>query len=344
MKNKNITAEQVSSGDEQLRQMQSEIEYDTKDYTLELLVQKFQREDFFIPPYQRGFVWEQADKTRFVESVLLGLPIPFMFFASCDDGRLEIIDGVQRMQTLSAFINNKFTLSKLEKLNLLENFYFKNFSESTRRKFLNRTLRIVVLAERSSNNVRQDLFNRINTTGMKATPSEIRRGSYFGPLKTLIEKLCENDLFIKLCPMTNKKIVRQERFEFILRFFAYLYNYQSFEHDVKNFLDKFLSDNLNICNIDKYESDFITMLTFVDKFFPFGFAKSKNARTTPRVRFEAISVGVALALNEKSNLVVDNIDWINSNDFKNHTTSDASNNQGKLAARIEYVRNMLLGK
>ena len=91
-----------------------------------------------------------------------------------------------------------------------------------------------------------------------------------------------------------------------------------------------------------------TMHAFCSKFvrehFEFGFAKSQNATTTPRVRFEAISVGVALALKEQPELSVDNVDWIHSPEFKEHTTSDASNNEGKLVARVEYVRDQLLSR
>lgn len=93
-----------------------------------------------------------------------------------------------------------------------------------------------------------------------------------------------------------------------------------------------------------YRTDFERTLAFVRDHFEFGFAKSQNATTTPRVRFEAIAVGVALALKEKPDLNVDNVDWINSDAFKEQTTSDASNNEGKLAARVEYVRDRLLGR
>ena len=86
------------------------------------------------------------------------------------------------------------------------------------------------------------------------------------------------------------------------------------------------------------------MLKFVDGNFPFGFAKSKKAKSTPRVRFEAISVGVALALRENENLNVDNIDWIESDEFKIHTTSHASNSPNRVTGRIEFVKNKLLGK
>ena len=84
------------------------------------------------------------------------------------------------------------------------------------------------------------------------------------------------------------------------------------------------------------------MLTFVENNFPYGFAKSKKAKSTPRVRFEAISVGVALALREKPDMKVNNVNWLDSDEFREYTTSDASNNEGRLKARVEYVRDQLL--
>lgn len=343
-KRKKITPEEVIEAEEQLKTLQHQVEYDTKDYTLELLLSKFESKDFYIPDYQRQFVWKEKNKSSFIESVLLGLPIPFMFFASCDDGRLEIIDGAQRIQTLAAFKKGELKLSKLPKLNLLNGFSFSDLTLPTQRKFLNRTFRVVVLDEKTTPDIRQDLFNRINTSGVKASDSEVRRGSYPGKLTTFIENCCKDPLFISLCPISKNKEARQERFELVLRFFAYLHNYEKFVHEVNTFLDKFLMDNLDSFDEKEYKSDFNNMLNFVDKSFEFGFAKSQNATTTPRVRFEAISVGVALALKENPELQVDSVEWIDSEEFKKHTTSDASNNDGRLAARVEYVRDKLLGR
>ena len=84
------------------------------------------------------------------------------------------------------------------------------------------------------------------------------------------------------------------------------------------------------------------VLTFVENNFPFGFAKTKTSKITPRVRFEALSVGVALALRQNPTLTVSNVDWMKSDEFRRLTTSDASNNQGKLKERVEYVRDQLL--
>jgi hypothetical protein len=84
------------------------------------------------------------------------------------------------------------------------------------------------------------------------------------------------------------------------------------------------------------------MLEFVEKTFPFGFTKSRDAKATPRVRFEALSVGSHLALAKRPDLKVTNIEWIESEEFKDCTRSEASNSRPKLARRIEYVRDQLL--
>ena len=135
---------------------------------------------------------------------------------------------------------------------------------------------------------------------------------------------------------------RSEGQELVLRFFAYLNNYKKFEHRVDQFIDDYVDSNKDTFNKNKYLKEFKGMLDFVDKNFPYGFAKSKNAKSTPRVRFEAISVGVALALRENKNLIVNNVDWIESDEFKVHTTSHASNSLNRVMGRIEYVKNMLL--
>lgn len=340
-KNK-ITLEMKNAADIQLKEIQKQIEYDTRDLTVELLVHKFKIGEFFIPTYQRKFIWKPKNKDMFIESVLLGLPIPFMFFGDCEDGKMEVIDGAQRMQTLVQFVDNKLKLKNLEKLPLLKGFSFEDLPKPQQRKFLNKYLRVVILDEGTTNDVRQDLFNRINTRGEKANDSEIRRGSYPGKLSSFIEECSKNEKFITLCPIPEKKELRYERFELILRFFAYTNNYLDFVHDVNKFLDKFLLDNMESFDEEKYTNEFTNMLNFVEKNFPNGFAKTRTAKTTPRVRFEAISVGVALALREKPQLEIDNIDWIESSEFKEHTTTDASNNQGKLRARVEFVRDKLL--
>lgn len=337
-----ITQEMKIFAEEQIRELQKEINFDTKDYPIEVIVDKFRADEFYIPEYQRKFIWSEHSKNRFIESVLLGLPIPFMFFSDTDDGRCEIIDGAQRTQTLEEFLHNDMVLNDLDKLPALNGFTFKDIPEIFQRKFRGRTLRIIVLADTTSIEIRQDIFNRINTGGTKAIPSEIRRGSHTGPFMSFIEKCAKDALFNKLCPISQTMKNRYEDSELVLRFFAYLNNYTSFQHRVDEFLDKFVEESEKNFDEQKFEIEFETMLNFVNKYFPYGFAKSKNAKSTPRVRFEAISVGVALALRVSPDLVPVSMDWLNSEYFKFHTTTHASNSQSRVVGRIEYVKKELL--
>ena len=129
MKDFKITVEMKEAAEVQIKELQKEINFDTKDYPIEVLVDKFRADDFYIPEYQRKFVWDVAKQVRFIESVLLGLPIPFMFFSDNEDGRCEIIDGAQRTQTLEAFLDNDLILSGLEKLTSLNGFSFSDLPE-----------------------------------------------------------------------------------------------------------------------------------------------------------------------------------------------------------------------
>ena len=82
------------------------VDYDIRDFTLDYIVQQFQEGLFFIPDYQREFIWREKNQCEFIESLILGLPIPFMFGADTEEGNLEIVDGAQRIQTLESFFND----------------------------------------------------------------------------------------------------------------------------------------------------------------------------------------------------------------------------------------------
>ncbi|MFC1592891.1 DUF262 domain-containing protein [Candidatus Omnitrophota bacterium] len=74
------------------------------DYDADGLVNRLQREDIFIPPFQRSFVWTQKEASRFIESLLLGLPVPGVFFArDTDTKKLLVIDGQQRLRSIQSF-------------------------------------------------------------------------------------------------------------------------------------------------------------------------------------------------------------------------------------------------
>lgn len=341
-----ITSEMKKKAEEQIKNLRKEIDYTTRDYSIDFLVQKFREDEFYIPDeYQRQFIWDDDKKSLFIESVLLGLPIPLMFFSDTEDGRCEIIDGAQRTQSLEAFMSNDLELTNLKKLDSLLGFKYDDIPEYFKKKFDKTNIRVVVLSDETTLDIRQEIFTRINTSGVKANPIEVRRGQFMQTdFMRFIKECSEDDVFLKLCPLSETLKKRYEGQELVLRFFAYLNNYKKFEHRVDQFIDDYVDSNKDTFNRDEYLKEFKGMLDFVDENFPYGFAKSKNAKSTPRVRFEAIAVGVALALRENEKLIVNNVDWIESDEFRVHTTSHASNSPNRVTGRIEYVRDMLLEK
>ncbi len=338
-----ISEDQKIVAEEQIRSLRKEIDYNTRDYSIDFLIQQFRDDEFYIPDeYQRQYIWNNADKNRFVESILLGLPIPLMFFSDTEDGRCEIIDGAQRTQAMEEFMSGDLVLSDLKKLTSLNGFSYDEIPAYFRKKFDKTNMRIIVLSDDTTFEIRQEIFNRINTTGRGANSSEIRRGSFRGPFMDFLMECTKDDVFKSVCPISETMKKRYEQLELVIRFFAFVDHYQEFTHRVDIFLDEYIEHTQFSFNKDKMKAEYDRMLEFVKTYFPYGFAKSERAKSTPRVRFEAISVGVALALREKPDLIPTSMDWLHSDDFKQHTTTHASNSPARVSGRILYVKDQLL--
>jgi len=341
------TDEELKKAEEQIIEQKEPVSYDTREYPVEVLVNKFINKEFIIPSYQRAFVWEKDKEkmSRFIESIILDLPVPYLFFADeADTGKLEIVDGSQRLRTLTAFYKDEFELTGLDVLDLLNGFKYSDLIESRQRRFLRKTLRSIELTEKASAEVRRDLFARINTKPYDLLPMEIRKGTFDGPFYNFIEECSKTPLFRELCPISKEREKRGEAQELVLRYFAFSDNYKKFVHRVDDFIDEYMKDkHENGFDKARMSEEFSTMLAFVNKYFPSGFKKAESFNSIARVRYEAISVGVTLALRVKPDLIPKEVKiWINSDEFKEHTTSDASNNRLKVIGRIEYVKSKLL--
>ena len=233
-------------------------------------------------------------------------------------------------------------LSGLKKLTNLNGFAYGDIPMYFRKKFDKTNMRVIVLSDETTLEIRQEIFNRINTTGREAKPSEIRRGSFRGAFMDFLTECSQDEVFKAVCPISETMKKRYEQLELVIRFFAFVDHYQEFTHRVDNFLDSFIENSQSNFNKVEMKTEFDRMLQFVKNYFPNGFAKSPHAKSTPRVRFEAISVGVALALREKPDLIPKSMDWLNSDAFKKHTTTHASNSPMRVSGRILYVKNQLL--
>ncbi|MGK7963026.1 DUF262 domain-containing protein, partial [Crocosphaera sp.] len=247
-----ITNQRKEKAEEEIRKTTKRVDYNTLEYPIETIVQKYMEgrdedeNELFIPDYQREMAWDDDRQSKFIESLMLGLPIPYIFVADVSEevdlARLEIIDGTQRIRTVTRFINNEFTLQNLQKLPTLNDFKFEDLPLPRQRRFKRITMRMIVLTEDADEEVRRDLFERINTGSLDLNEMEKRRGSKPGKFLDLVEELSKDKRFLDLCSFTPTEINKRDPQEFVLRFFAFLNNYQNYSgRQVHEFLNKYLT-------------------------------------------------------------------------------------------------------
>ena len=325
------------------------VSYQVTDFSAELLSSKFKDQseaegDIFVPPYQRKLVWSDQRQSYFIESLLLRVPIPPLFLYDVN-GRLEIIDGSQRLRTINRFMRDDLKLDELEKLDFANGFIFSELPPTTQLRFKNTPIRTFVLTEDTDGLTRFDIFRRLNTSGKPLTDAQVRVGAFPGALLNLVRELAGRVEFQRICPVGKGAAdPATERQELVLRFFAYADRYKDFTHDVRAFLDQYLieANRSSKSEIAAKRSDFERVIEFVRRRFPYGFQRTSKAKMTPRVRFEAIAVGVHLALKSGKPISTANFDWLESERFKDLVRTDASNSSLKLRSRIEFVRDALL--
>ena len=178
------------------------IRYVITDFSAELVISKFKEHaeaegDIYVPDYQRGLAWSDDKKSFFIESLLLRVPIPPVFFYEVE-GRLEIVDGSQRIRTLVSFANDGFVLRGMEKLDALNGFEFSTLPLSVQRRLKNTPIRSYVLDQGTDESTRVDVFRRLNTSGKKLQDAEIRKGAFRGPFLDLVIECAASKLFVNV--------------------------------------------------------------------------------------------------------------------------------------------------
>ncbi len=345
--------------EKQIRAFEKEYDYNLRELEVSDLLKKFVKDkqyinsndttaSIYIPDFQRKHVWDLTKQSKYIESLFLGVPMPPLFVVLKDEfANMELIDGVQRLSTLYDFVNDKLILKDLELLDTLNGLVFSDFHHTRQRKFNALGIRYYVILEGADEGVYAEIFSRINTGSLNLTPAEIRKGAFAkNKFYQFVLKTVETPLFNELF-MSEKSDdkLRGEKEELLTRFFAYSEDYKKFEHSVRHFIDRYISKKgKDSFNLSQKQSEFENTFNFIKIYLPNGIKKTTTSNSIPRVRFEAITVGTNLALKENPKLTPNYNDWIDSEEFRKHTTSDAANNKSKLVGRIEFVRDCLLGK
>lgn len=286
-------------------------------------------------------LWDDKKKSRFIESLLLKLPIPAFYFNEKDENNWEVVDGLQRISTLKHFvIENGLALKELEFLKEFNGFTYEELPNILQRRIRTFSITAYIIEKGTPDAVKYNIFKRINQGGLVLTPQEIRHAINQGIASDLIADLVRgyddrlkdgtirqrknyNNQVIKLTSTqegkafvqaTDNRIssTRMEDRDFATRFISfYLIPYKEYEPDLDTFLNKGMAlvKFLIPEQIIKLKTDFTTALTTAYKIFGNDAFRKRlhindGRKPINKALFEVLSVSFAQLQEREINLLI----------------------------------------
>jgi len=312
------------------------------------------------PKFEREIVWNNADQTRFIDSLIKQVPIPSMCFSlDYKTQKWQVIDGLQRIATINKFLSNeKWDLSKLDDIN-------SKISGQPTSKFIdknselhlyyirvqNLSLPITVLrcdySKPSHTNYLFTIFHRLNTGGMKLNNQEIRNCIFSGPFNDLLKELDKNLKWIKINKMKKGIGYRFTKQELILRFFAFHDKYSEYKGRLAKFLNEYMGEKRYPAQIfldEKIQLFQQTVDIIYSKMFK-GKVPSKLSITV----LESLLVGVSFNLDfleSQTNAQIQTMfkKLLHHKEFSEQRLSEGLARKARVVGRIKAARRIFAGR
>lgn len=287
------------------------------DISLRELITSYVDGDIIKPELQRKYVWDKSEASRFIESILLGLPVPSIFLATTHDNRRLVVDGYQRLNTVCDFYSgvwtkdgSSFRLTNNDKINIRwRNKLYSELSPEDQRRFRQYTIHAIIFEQKYPRNDDglYQIFERINTSGKTLNPQEIRNCVYQGKLNSLLFELNQYPKWRELFGESNENS-RMLDLEFILRFFALsqdsILQASTGTISLKRVLNEYMGSNRDAVDdvIESLKHDFIQCVDFIydscgiDAFYNLkGDLSSLRKKFYPTV-YDSIIIATSIAL------------------------------------------------
>jgi hypothetical protein len=232
------------------------------DYPVDSLVKRIEAKDIIVPVFswkkpknagvlgfQRDYVWPRSKADRFIESLLLGLPVPGVFLVKEPSGVLLVLDGHQRLQTLRSFYQGTIGGAEYRLNNVQERFVGKRYQDldtEDRRRIDDSIIHATIVRQDQPTEDQSSIyviFERLNTGGVNLQPQEIRVALYHGEFVQVLQTLNEDPCWRKLYGPKSKRL---KDLELILRFFAFFFYGEQYESPMKSFLNRYMATNRNL--------------------------------------------------------------------------------------------------
>ena len=271
------------------------------DFDMEGLVRRINRGSIFVPDFQRGFVWSQKQASQFIESLLLGLPVPGIFLTmQVGTEKMMVVDGQQRLKTLQFFYSGEFEEGRkpFALRGVSPEFEGKRYidlREPDRERLDNALIHATVTRQLYPEDGMSSVFHifrRLNSTGQRLVPQEIRQAVYQGSLLDSIKELNEDTDWRAIFGPKHR---RQKDQELILRFWALHLQSAEYEAPMFRFLNDFAEANRNQDQdfLQEGEALFSQIVrSFNSTFGRRAFRTSSNRQLNAAI-FDSMAVGLA---------------------------------------------------
>lgn len=328
---------------------------DRLDMSFGEIMSMYERDEIIInPEFQRLFRWSNYQQTRFMESLLLGIPIPPIFVAEDNNGRWELVDGLQRLSTVLSFFGviksfpdkNNWVMCKGDLINELDGYDCKSLPIKFQLNIKRAACRVEIIKWNSKIDMRYELFNRLNTGGSPLTDQEIRNCIFRGisnEFNNFLKRVSENQDFIALINPTERQISQLYMEELVLRF-ASLYNRSENVKEILSihmteYMRDVIKDNSFDYSIGELFIRTIDLLQPLGK----GIFRFNNGSFSTSL-YDAITIGVAENIDAYeeagSKFILNKINELKENSEFRKYTGSASNSKTRVINRIKIAKDI----
>jgi len=335
------------------------IDISSKTLILDSIFKRISRNEInlFTDFQRQGDLWDLTKQSRLIESILIRFPLPAFYFDGTDEDQWLIVDGLQRISTLKNFVIDK-TL-RLQNLEFLDQFNGCNYDDLPRnlqRRIDEAEITVYIINPGTPDEVKYNVFKRINTTALILEPQEIRHAINQGIPAMFVKELADLEEFKKATSHTIKTHRMLDR-DFVTRFLSfYLNTYKDYQPDLDTFLNKSMASLKELSESKRLEikSKFIAAMNaayslFGDDAFRKRFSRTDNRKPINKALFEAWSVSLARLtgenlqmLIERRNQLLDEFILLLNNDFVfSNSLSSGTGDKARVIKRFTVIENLI---
>ena len=186
------------------------------------------------PDFQRDFIWPEDKQSKLIESVIMRIPLPVFYMAEDDEGRMVVVDGLQRLSTFQRFVKDELQL-KLPDRKELNGQRFSQLSSKVQNRVEDCNLIFYIIDAKVPERARLDIFERVNG-GVPLTRQQMRNCLFMGDATRFLKEEAQTDIFVKATGSSLNRQTMRDR-EFVNRFCAFqLLDVDEYRGDMDDFL------------------------------------------------------------------------------------------------------------